>query len=247
MTDDGDGDDVLLDTAFGVNKDDVGDYKSDEVPVNGHQYLHKVMKEAEKLPMVVVADVNRTLFDSKQTFYVPEEKRYDVSRNFLPSKVWQEAQMQDFERLRQQVEKMRSRLPELNTYEVLDVDDSDEDWYNFVWDSEQKEPVLQLMLAFKQVSLDRLLNLFVTWVEDQTVELDRRTSLWIYSVLACLDIPLSPSTFSAIRSLAQMAGKQRALTVQSKENLSEQDVSHLSLIICIVGRYFRQSDLADPF
>uniref|UniRef100_A0A0A9WBZ2 Gem-associated protein 2 n=2 Tax=Lygus hesperus TaxID=30085 RepID=A0A0A9WBZ2_LYGHE len=240
-------DDVLLDTAWAINDADLGNYDAQDLPTNGHQYLHRVMKEAESLPVIVVADVNRKRFESKQNVYVAQLEVFDIPEKYLPTRDWQNQQEQDFEKTRRTLSKMRCRRGAVPDFKIPDVIDPNDEWFDFIWKTDIKEPVLHLMLAFNQPSLDRLLHLFKRWLEEDKIHLDSNVCLWLYSIFACLEIPLLPSTFSALRSLAQLAIKQRARMVQNEESLDEKEIAHFNLLICIVGRYFKQTDLADKY
>lgn len=68
------------------------------------------------------------------------------------------------------------------------------------------------------------------------------TGTWIYAVLATLDYPLSPNICHYLRDLARQCAKVRSkITRVNDTSLFMQ----LNLIICIIGKYFKQFDLAD--
>eukprot|EP00095_Tigriopus_kingsejongensis_P009358 maker-scaffold488_size158317-snap-gene-0.28 protein:Tk09358 transcript:maker-scaffold488_size158317-snap-gene-0.28-mRNA-1 annotation:"gem-associated protein 2 isoform x1" len=67
-------------------------------------------------------------------------------------------------------------------------------------------------------------------------------ALWVYSLLANLAKPLHPDTGSSIRTLALMASRQRLAMIDDERVGS---ITSLTLIICIVAKYFSQADLAD--
>ncbi|KAF6198419.1 hypothetical protein GE061_008167 [Apolygus lucorum] len=204
-------DDALVVRALDINEADLGDYDSKELPVNGHQYLHRVMKEAKSMPVIVVADVNRKRFESKQNVYVHPIEVFDVPEKYLPTKYWQNQQERDFGIIRKTVLKMRNRRQSTTSFKIPDVMESNDDWFDFIWKTDVKEPVLQLMLALNQPSLERLLHLFDRWLnEDKKIHLDSNACLWLYSIFACLEIPLLPSTFAVLRNIAQLASKERA-------------------------------------
>lgn len=71
---------------------------------------------------------------------------------------------------------------------------------------------------------------------------DECVGTWIYGLLSMLDTPLSPHAYNCLRKLARTC-------IQLRSNLppdtSESLYTPLNLFICIVGRYFKQFDLAD--
>lgn len=70
------------------------------------------------------------------------------------------------------------------------------------------------------------------------------TGAWLYALLARLEKPLHPDVGSALRTLALVASRQRRDLVEG-ENRELGPVNGLSLIVCLVARYFNQRDLAD--
>ncbi|XP_075215148.1 gemin 2 [Lycorma delicatula] len=105
---------------------------------------------------------------------------------------------------------------------------------------EHKQPLLHLLSAMSQVTIIAVLDYHVEWIENKKTDFHHSGS-WLYALLACLEIPLIPETCSSIRSLARLAAEHRMKLDSSDDEL----LSVLNLIICLVGRYFRQIDLAD--
>lgn len=68
------------------------------------------------------------------------------------------------------------------------------------------------------------------------------TGIWIYAVLATLDYPLSPHICHCLRDLARLCAKVRSKITRVNDTSL---FVHLNLIICIIGKYFKQFDLAD--
>lgn len=57
-----------------------------------------------------------------------------------------------------------------------------------------------------------------------------------------LEKPLKPEMCSLIRSLARLCATLRSRLPSAQDPL----LAQLNLFICLVGRYFDQTDLADP-
>lgn len=82
-----------------------------------------------------------------------------------------------------------------------------------------------------------------------------RQGRWLYAFLAALEKPLSPEAFDTLRALARAASRARAKLGLRSAEITEGDTSEmeevreritsLNLIICLVSRYFSQTDLAD--
>lgn len=77
---------------------------------------------------------------------------------------------------------------------------------------------------------------------------------WLYALLAAIEKPLSPEAFDSLRALARAASRARAklgqqivaeATTQDNTQMTRENITALSLLICLVSRYFSQTDLAD--
>uniref|UniRef100_A0A1B6MB00 Gem-associated protein 2 n=1 Tax=Graphocephala atropunctata TaxID=36148 RepID=A0A1B6MB00_9HEMI len=66
---------------------------------------------------------------------------------------------------------------------------------------------------------------------------------WIYGMLACLELPLEPDMYFTLRQIARALLELRA----GLESQDSEPLPHINLIVCIIGRYFGQEDLADPY
>lgn len=74
------------------------------------------------------------------------------------------------------------------------------------------------------------------------MNIDDNLGLWIFSLLAALEIPLNGSDLFTLRELARAC-------INIRSNLSaevdRESISALNLCVCIVGRHFGQFDLVD--
>lgn len=66
--------------------------------------------------------------------------------------------------------------------------------------------------------------------------------VWIYSILATLEIPLCPDTCHILREVARKCSQIRS---SLEKSAVEKDYVTLNLIICLIARFYRQLDLAD--
>ncbi|XP_015686182.1 gem-associated protein 2-like, partial [Protobothrops mucrosquamatus] len=100
-------------------------------------------------------------------------------------------------------------------------------------------PLLSIVSRMNQATVTSVLEYLKNWLVEKefTPELGR----WLYALLACLEKPLLPEAHSLIRQLARQCSEVRVL----EENKNDEKVSALNLLICLVGRYFDQYDLAD--
>jgi len=72
---------------------------------------------------------------------------------------------------------------------------------------------------------------------------------WIYAVLTRLEKPLTPDVGSKLRDLALECSLIRQYLVnrreKEKEGSSDESIATMNLFICLVSRYFDQTDLVD--
>lgn len=68
------------------------------------------------------------------------------------------------------------------------------------------------------------------------------TGLWLYSLLAALQIPLHHDSHHILRDLCRKIAEIRSAL---KDDCAKDVVVPLNLIICLVARFFGQLDLAD--
>jgi len=112
-----------------------------------------------------------------------------------------------------------------------------------------QKPLTSIITQLKQTELVSLLELQISWVELVGI-LREDQGLWIYSLMTALDKPPHPDVTSSLRSLVLACSRQRKQIYES-EKLEEDSlpkiVIHLNLVICLVGRYFDQKDLADEY
>lgn len=88
--------------------------------------------------------------------------------------------------------------------------------------------------------VETLLEYNVQWLEEN--DINQQRGQWLYALLAKLEKPLKPEMCSVIRTLARSCSSCRAKLAVAENPLLPQ----LNLFICLVGRYFDQTDLADP-
>lgn len=107
--------------------------------------------------------------------------------------------------------------------------------------SEANRPTLKLLLRMNQPLVEHILEYLVELVQTQG-KISHKLGQWLYSLLVVLELPLNPDACSCLRSLARACSVIRA----NSKKLEEDEVGALNLFICLVARYFRQMDLADP-
>ncbi|XP_052813822.1 gem-associated protein 2-like [Mya arenaria] len=100
-------------------------------------------------------------------------------------------------------------------------------------------PLVSFMVAMDQATVIKVLEYHLNWFE--VTGFTERQGYWFYALLVCLDKPLTPDACSLLRGLARACSRLRA----SLENKADARLVPLNLFICLIARYFDQSDLKD--
>ncbi|XP_011684780.1 PREDICTED: gem-associated protein 2 [Wasmannia auropunctata] len=217
-------------------------------PSSGEEYIKRVVIEARQCADVVVADLNPSCVKKPTKAYVETLAGcVQAPANLRPTQEWQQYQVADFSKLRLYVSRLKDEIligkrkwrpPDIH---LPDIDDQSA-WIRFCLGGEEKiEPTLNTLFSFSQASVEQVLEYLVQFVETER-KIEYRIGQWIYTLLANLEQPLQPDTCSCLRSLARACSVIRA---DSREP-DAQELGALNLFICLVARYFRQLDLADP-
>ncbi|XP_029157481.1 gem-associated protein 2 [Nylanderia fulva] len=216
-------------------------------PTSGEEYIKRVVIEARQCADIVVADINPSCIKSRGCIKTLAGC-VQAPPSLSPTVEWQQYQVSDFSNIRLyisqlkdeiQVGKRKWRPPDIHLPNIKDDQDT---WISFCLNSKEKiEPTLNTLFCFNQSIIEQVLEYLVQFVETER-KIEYKIGQWIYSLLAILEQPLQPDTCSCLRSLARACSVIRA---DSRE-LDAQELGAVNLFICLVARYFRQLDLADP-
>ncbi|VDH92191.1 Hypothetical predicted protein [Mytilus galloprovincialis] len=222
-------------------------------------------REANDCPKVVVADIDTSIFTKKQTVNVRHDTRgcHPAPKGFAPDLEWQRTQIADFAEFRQSYARQKALRKKNKSLKIENVPLANdvEGWCRLCFgrlqppgsvpheikenesengtDRQGTLPLLSIMMAMDQPAVIKVLEYHINWFE-ATGFSDKQGS-WFYSLLVCLEKPLSPEACSTLRTLARSCSNLRA----SLEHSDDPQLSPLNLFICIVARYFDQIDLAD--
>ncbi|XP_020662895.3 gem-associated protein 2 isoform X3 [Pogona vitticeps] len=209
-------------------------------PRTPQEYLKRVQIEAAKCPDVVVAQIDPKKLKKKQTVNISLSGCQPAPEGYSPTMKWQRQQVAHFSAIRQSVNKHRNhwKSQQLDSNVAIPRPEDEEGWKKFCLgeklylDTTVQEPSDENNgIDYVQIGFPPLLSIVSRMNQGR----------WLYALLACLEKPLLPEAHSLIRQLARRCSEVRVL----EENKSEEKVSALNLLICLVGRYFDQHDLAD--
>ncbi|XP_066468561.1 gem-associated protein 2 [Tiliqua scincoides] len=236
-------------------------------PRTPQEYLRRVQLEAARCPEVVVAPLDpRRLRRAQQrprTVSVQLCGCRPAPDGYSPALAWQRQQAAHFSAVRQSVNRHKDhwKSQQLDSNVAMPKSEDEEGWKKFCLgerlyldtagelSSNEHDgidyvqigfpPLLTIVSRMNQVTVTSVLEYLTNWLAEKefTPELGR----WLYALLACLEKPLLPEAHSLIRQLARHCSEARIL----EENKNDESASALNLLICLVGRYFDQHDLAD--
>ncbi|KAJ4450143.1 hypothetical protein ANN_01550 [Periplaneta americana] len=227
-------------------------------PATGEEYIQRVVLEASKCDDIIVANVDRSRF-KEQTVNV----NLSVTEPPLisPSIEWQQCQVADFSAVRQNLARQKA-LGIIKPSISLPARTDEAGWYLLCFgnDTEPVEngsssggvpPLVSILLSMNQPLIEQVLEYHVEWLEAKS-KFSVQQGRWLYSLLACLELPLLPETCSLLRTLARECSRLRtSLVSKDYDNCSltktsdHPSMAPLTLLICLVAHYFRQMDLAD--
>lgn len=153
----------------------------------------------------------------------------------LPTKQWQQKQVDDFLQLRKFIAWQTKNEPKKNVIH-------ESHWLKLVL---QEKPKFSRITALKQIAKIKLLQLIVEYLKKTIANGDvvnKNVGIWIYSTLATLELPLNPGYYYELRSLAKTLAAVRA---RLNDDVGEEEYKYLNLGICLIAKVFMQQDLAD--
>ncbi|KAI8745454.1 gem-associated protein 2-like [Biomphalaria glabrata] len=260
---DSDSDAPAIEQALFVEENSDEEINLNVPPTSGNEYLRRVRQEAMGCPQVVVADLDTSAFNHKQTVKVTEPGGLlPVPPSYRAPMSWQRLQVAEFAALRQKLIQYRALIKQkkvnIPTPNLPHANNADS-WCKFCFgkiqgkseklagdsvagsvDSDQgTPPLLQIVAFMNQFQVTKVLEYHINWME--ATGFSSQQGRWFFALLASLQKPLTPEMCSWIRRLARLCSNIRA-TLESPEDPL---LKELNLIICLVSRYFGQRDLAD--
>ncbi|KAF3844472.1 hypothetical protein F7725_007635 [Dissostichus mawsoni] len=217
----------LLPVEFGASGEEL-DLKGP--PRNPREYLRQVQLEASQCPEVVVAQIDPKKLKKKQTINASVAGCHAAPVGFCPSLSWQQHQVSNFSDVRQPDITDEEGWKKFCFGETLYLDTS-----SSRTEAAEAEPALDYCKSTVLMVLETL----VGWFEEN--DFAPQLGRWLYALLACLEKPLLPEAHSCIRQLARRCAQLRS-ALESEE---DEKLPALNLLVCLVARYFEQSDLAD--
>ncbi|XP_015607934.1 gem-associated protein 2 isoform X2 [Cephus cinctus] len=222
-------------------------------PATGEEYIKRVIVEAQKCDDVVIAQIDRRRLKDTGVYVKALAGCVTAPHSLAPAAEWQKCQITDFSDIRLYVARLKSEIQTCkrkwrpSSICMPEVDDKS-GWIKFCLGSntfheecKSNDPTLEILFSMNQPTIEQVLEYLIEFVEIQK-RLEDDLGRWIYALLVVLEVPLNPDMCSCLRSLARICSVLRA----DLSPIKKSQTTVLNLFICLVARYFRQLDLADP-
>lgn len=154
----------------------------------------------------------------------------------LPTQEWQTQQSSEFSAFRMYLERIRDTIPltasNFNGREEICLQKCSE------------EPIFSEVIQYNQNAVTKLIEYYLDWLDKVTPGegISRITGIWVYALLARLELPLTPERCFLLRELARKCSKIRS----NISDATNKDIFiPINLIICLIANYFKQNDLID--
>ncbi|KAK2588491.1 hypothetical protein KPH14_004474, partial [Odynerus spinipes] len=243
--------DPLKKPALYVGDIDMNELDLQQPPTSGEDYIKRVVLEAKQYADVVVADIDPEHLRTPTIDIEPLPGCVEAPPLLSPTIEWQQRQVVDFSDLRLYVGQLKDQIQtskhkwKSQQISLPSIDDRC-GWITYCCekrsdDDEIYSPTLKIMFHMNQPLVEQVLEYLVELVQTQG-KIEYRLGQWLYALLVVLELPLNPDMCSCLRSLARACSVIRA----NSKKLEEHEIGALNLFICLVARYFRQMDLADP-
>uniref|UniRef100_A0A8D8XI07 Gem-associated protein 2 n=1 Tax=Cacopsylla melanoneura TaxID=428564 RepID=A0A8D8XI07_9HEMI len=209
-------------------------------PTTGEEFLQRVILEKKSIKSKSVKiDRSSAAGQNDVSMEVPNNEP-DIDRAKLPSKDWQNEQIQVFTDLRTKADGIKQDIVQGRlSIDMIDHQLFEEEEYCDQLISTH-QPTQSLLSKLNQVSLDSLLEYLSESLESSKSTITQ-LGRWIYAVMVYLETPLVPEMHHSLRTIAKYCHSVRIQTDSS----DEESLAALNLFITLISIYFGQTDLGD--
>jgi len=222
-------------------------------PASAEEYLLRVRLEAEGIPNIVVATKRPKFCAQKRRCVEPPQKGQaeevptwhttEKSEACLrPNRAWQTDLLESFTSMRKYLQNWEKRKNPGKRLCLPDKED-DESWRKFCFEGTGHPPTTSLLLQLDEVTCQALFEHHVSWlVEADKPALYTHQSVWLFALLARIDMPLTPDAEASVRSLLVFCCSLRPHMNASGASQDAELLACLNTIITLTGIYFGQEE-----
>ncbi|KAL7640840.1 UNVERIFIED_CONTAM: hypothetical protein RMT77_009115 [Armadillidium vulgare] len=250
----------IMSQALPIGNLDFNNFDPSAPPASAEDYLKKVMWEAKQCEEIVTVNLKQDQIRKHQPI-VKKPNKMSAPLEFVPPREVQKEFLAQFSLLRDKIESCRTTGNIPSPPVRLPREREQEKWCNLCFGSsfqrsillkqgkteselpplvEGTQPLLSILLNISSITLENIIEWHSNWLE--VVGFSELQGRWLFSLLACLEKPLTPEMCSLLRGVL----KNCALIRASLESVDHPHLIHLNMLITIISRYFGQDDLADP-
>ncbi|PXF41650.1 Gem-associated protein 2 [Gracilariopsis chorda] len=229
---------------------------SDAPPVTAEQYLRRVRRELDALPQTVVAETSPPPPPPPQTRSSLPISRIPPHPTLFPApdEQWVQRLVEWFSTVQSAVALSRRQRNARNARKLPAVNDATS-WKRIL--NDEKGPLLSIVLALdflRVLKLFRIIDHELGAMPNFTCPLSeqrrgtastladrflyQRRHQWLFCLMAVLQPPLSRDSAATLRSILQKAAFAR----HGMTGVDDKRLSHLNVLIAILGTYFGQGD-----
>lgn len=162
----------------------------------------------------------------------------------MPDSEWIDQVISEFSNLRLQIKEIKRKNEKLFESNYSKYENLDMIWWKDVFNNSDQQhlPLISIVLNYPQEHIKNGLK-FITKYLKESKKLNLNQAKWIYSLLACLELPLPSEFYYNLRNLSCVCSYIRQkYTIEFKDQIRS-----LNLIIYLIGKYFNQYDLIDGY
>lgn len=160
----------------------------------------------------------------------------------VPEPAWVDRAIGEFSDLRLKIERTRKKYEKLFESKYPDYDKLELVWWKTVFEGTDEQPVVRTVLGYPQEHVKNGIK-FITRYLKESKKFSCNQGKWIYTLLACLQMPMQAEFYYNLRNLTCVCSY-----IRQKYPLECKDqIASLNLIIYLIGKYFEQYDLIDSY
>lgn len=160
----------------------------------------------------------------------------------VPDSSWIDGAIAEFSALRLKIEQIRIKHEKLFESKYSAYDKLELVWWKAIFENADRQPLVSTVLGFPQEHVKSGIR-FITRYLKESKKFTRTEGKWIFTLLACLQMPLPADFYHNLRNLSCVCSYIR----QKYPVECEEQIASLNLIIYLIGKYFNQFDLVDAY
>lgn len=160
----------------------------------------------------------------------------------MPNSAWVDRAIAEFSSLRLKIEQIRKKNESLFESKYSGYDKLELVWWKAIFENSDQQPLVSTVLGYPQEHVKNGIK-FITRYLKESKKFGRTLGKWIFTLLACLQMPLQAEFYYNLRNLACVCSYIR----QKYPAECQEQIASLNLIIYLIGKYFDQYDLVDAY